>query len=104
MTDIAQAARAELAKVIDAADDTWQHGIGDSGARWEDCVAVAVAEFLLSDESVEQVALAIWRGYVGDSLSGWDKHAYAYDREKAEYVARAALSAVLGANHKEGSK
>lgn len=43
---------------------------------------------------VEKAAQAIWRGYVGDSLSGWEKHAYSYDREKAEYVARAVLAAV----------
>ena len=50
----------------------------------------------ITDEMVERAARAVWRGYVGDSLAGYDKHAYAYDREKAEYVARAALEAALG--------
>ena len=49
-----------------------------------------------TDEEVERAARAIWRWFVGDSLDGFDKHAYAYDREKCMDAARAALRAVRG--------
>jgi hypothetical protein len=39
-----------LAQAIDEADSRWQHGIGDSGANWEDYIAAAVIEWFKSQE------------------------------------------------------
>lgn len=35
-----------LARVIDEADNRWQHGIGDSGTSWEMFIAYKVLEYL----------------------------------------------------------
>lgn len=49
-----------------------------------------------SDEEVERAAKEIWRWFVGDSLDGFYRRTYAYDREKCMDAARAALRAARG--------
>ena len=49
-----------------------------------------------TEAEVERAARAIWRWFVGDSLDGFDKHTYAYDREKCMDAARAALRDARG--------
>ncbi len=43
----------ELARVIDRADDDWQHGIGASGTTWDRAIAHAVRDYLTGNESDE---------------------------------------------------
>ena len=42
---------------------------------------------------MESAAWKVWYWFVGSSLSGFDKSAYAYDREKCMDAARVALLA-----------
>lgn len=39
-----------LAQAIDEADNRWQHGVGDSGAKWEDYMAAAVIKWFRDQE------------------------------------------------------
>ena len=88
---------------LDAEAEAYRVNGGFQGDRDSvDAIRVAkIKRAILSevpdDAVIEAMAKAIWRGYVGDSLSGYDKHTFAYDREKAEYVARAAYAALRGA-------
>ena len=51
--------------------------------------------------SREDVAKVIWRWYVGESLDGFDKHTYAYDREKTLDTADAVLTLLPGKTEQE---
>ena len=47
----------------------------------------------ISGEQVEQAAKAIWFYFVGSNLEGFDRPAYAYDREKCMEAATTAFRA-----------
>ena len=49
-----------------------------------------------TEDEVEVGAREIWRWFVGSSLDGFYRHAYAYDREKCMDASRAALRAARG--------
>ena len=49
-----------------------------------------------TEDEVEVGAKEIWRWFVGSSLDGFYRHAYAYDREKCMDACRAALRAARG--------
>ena len=68
------------------------HGLGDCTPEFN----CGCMDYEPTEVEVERAARAVWRWFVGDSLGGFDKHVYAYDREKCMDAARAALRAARG--------
>ena len=110
MTDI------DITAAIEAAKDTLLESpaLGCGCCAWTDdlhqsreeqaateAITAALPHILAQVEarvnpSREDVAKVIWRWYVGESLDGFDKHAYAYDREKTLDTADAVLALLPG--------
>ncbi|MEX8058713.1 hypothetical protein [Microbacterium sp. 16-032] len=58
-----------------------------------DALSTPPADDVREALAVEAAARAIFSGYVGETPGGFEKQTYAYDRKKAEHVARRALAA-----------
>lgn len=87
----------EAAQMADALLARWPGIAAVISGEPSDEMADAEAERLRggepTEEEIEAGAREVWRYYVGSSLDGFDKHAYAYDREKSHDTARAVFRA-----------
>ena len=87
-------------RVVASCSGGWGPDARFIGSAREDVPAlVAEIERLTgepTEDEVEVGAKEIWRWFVGSSLEGFYRHAYAYDREKCMDACRAALRAARG--------
>ena len=85
---------------LDSQGQTWYRGIAKGALEAALPLILAQVEARVNP-SREDVAKVIWRWYVGESLDGFDKHTYAYDREKTLDTADAVLALLPGKTEQE---
>ena len=85
---------------LDSQGQTWYRGIAKGALEAALPLILAQVEARVNP-SREDVAKVIWRWYVGESLDGFDKHTYAYDREKTLDTADAVLALFNGKTEQE---